>query len=88
VQLVAGVLYPCTHLKRLIELNVLPSLPNEVIDLFDEKCTNEEVREKIAALYSVDVLSACAYCNGLCDDSVRYTPAEQLTAAEVRVMRN
>ena len=36
-------------------------------------------RERIKALYTVDMLSACAYCNGICDDSIRYPAAEQLS---------
>ncbi len=76
--IVDGILYPCAPLRRFIELNVIEARPDETFDLYDKTYTDDEIRERIAALYSKDVLSACAYCNGLCDDSVRYAPAEQL----------
>ncbi len=76
--LLDGTLFPCSPLRRLVELNVIPARPDETFDLYDKTYTDDEIRERIAALYSKDVLSACAYCNGLCDDSVRYAPAEQL----------
>ena len=78
ISLKNGTLYPCPPLERLIELNIIEARPDETFDLYDKTYTDDEIRERIAALYSKDVLSACAYCNGLCDDSVRYAPAEQL----------
>lgn len=84
---VGGVLYPCSALRRLVELEVIPPSPHEVFDLFDEGYTDDEIRERINAVYSLDTLSACAYCNGLCDDSVRYVPAEQLTEEELKILR-
>ncbi len=76
--MVNGKLFSCTQLRRLIDLGVLEADPGEVFDLFDENLSSEEIRNKIQALYKVDYLSACAYCNGICDDSVRYKAAEQL----------
>ena len=77
--MVAGKLYSCTQLRRLIELGKIESDPSEVFDLFDPNQSDESIRERIKALYTVDMLSACAYCNGICDDSIRYPAAEQLS---------
>lgn len=84
VNILNGILYPCGSLRRAIEQGLVQAGPNEVVDLFDESHTDDEIRDKIAAVYSLDVLSACAYCNGLCDDSPRYVPAEQLTPEELK----
>ncbi len=75
--MVNGKLYSCTQLRRLVELNMIEPDPSEVFDLFEGKL-DENIREKIKELYDVKFLSACAYCNGICDDSVRYKAAEQI----------
>lgn len=76
--MVEGKLYSCTQLRRLIELGVLQPDVNEVFDLFDNTFTDEEIRNRIRSLYDVEYLSACAYCKGICDDSIRYPAAEQI----------
>ena len=76
--MVNGKLYSCTQLRRLIELGVLAPDPSEVFDLFDPSVSDEDLRARIQALYKVDMLSACAYCIGICDDSARYPAAEQI----------
>lgn len=80
--MVNGKLYSCTQLRRLIELGVLDPDPSEVFDLFDRTSSDEDLRARIKALYNVDMLSACAYCNGICDDSVRYPAAEQISTSK------
>lgn len=77
-----GIIYPCQQLRRCIELGKVVPNDDEVINIYDETITDEQIREKIAKLNNIDVLSACKYCNGLCDDSVRYKPAEQLIIRE------
>lgn len=77
--MVNGKLYSCTQLRRLIELGVLEPDPSEVFDLFDPTISDEVIRARIKALYDVDMLSACAYCNDICDDSTRYPAAEQIS---------
>lgn len=76
-----GVMYPCTPYRRCKELGVIDDY-NEYIDLFDDMLSIEEQRQKIRNIYNGRGLSACAYCNGLCEDSPRFTPAQQLTAEE------
>lgn len=76
--MVDGKLYSCTQLRRLVDLGVITPDPSEVFDLFDTTYSDEAIRERIETLYTVNMLSACAYCNGICDDSIRYPAAEQL----------
>lgn len=74
-----GVIYPCPQTRRCIELSYVEADPVEVIDIFDRRYTDDETRERIINRYSLPVLSACKYCDGQCDDSIRYKPAEQLS---------
>lgn len=79
--IVNGIVSPCPPLRRRQELG-LPTDYNEYIDLFDDSLTIEDQRRKILGIYHAKSLSACAYCDGLCDDSARYIPAEQFTKDE------
>lgn len=76
--MVYGKLYSCTQLRRLIELGIIEPGEDEVFDLFDANLTDDNIKKRIKALYNVKTLSACAYCNGICDDSPRYDAAEQI----------
>ena len=49
-----------------------------LLDLFDDTLSLEEQRKKIRSVLKGKSLKACAYCNGLCDNSPRFIPAEQL----------
>lgn len=73
-----GVIYPCPQTRRCIELGYIPFDPVEAVDLFDRSYTDDEIRQRIIARYSLSQLRACKYCDGQCDDSMRYQPAEQL----------
>ena len=60
--------------------------PSEYINLFDD-ISVEEKREKLLSWYNMETLHACQYCDGMCEDSKRFQPAEQLTAEEIREIR-
>lgn len=83
-----GIMYPCAPCEVCHELGVTTGNDHEYIDLFDDSLTVEEQRRKIRNIYAGKSLSACAYCNGMCDDSQRYTPAVQLTQEELRCVKN
>lgn len=76
--IVDGKIYSCSQQRRAIELGLVEAAPSEVFDLFDSSQSDASIKERINALYNTDMLSACAYCNGLCDNSIRCRPAEQL----------
>lgn len=82
-----GVMYPCEHVRRCIQFGVTPDNPNEYVDLLDNTLTVDDLRKKIINIYHLKSLSACAYCKGMCEDSERFPPAEQLTAEELNFVR-
>lgn len=59
----------------------------EYIDLMDDSLSIEEQRKKISYIYNMQYMETCAYCNGLCDDSERFKPAEQFTVEELQKIR-
>lgn len=78
-----GIMYPCPPARRCDEMKIIGS-EDERVDLFDDSLSVEQQREKILAIFQKKSLKACAYCNGMCPDSERFRPAEQLTAEELR----
>jgi hypothetical protein len=72
-----GKMYPCSPARICNELGISNN-DNDYIDLLDETLSVEEQRNKIRTILDGTQLDACAYCNGLCEDSERFVPAEQL----------
>lgn len=72
-----GEMHPCTFAHRIMELNLMPRNRSEYIDLYDGSSIQEQ-KNKMKKILKFNYLSACAYCNGLCEDSERFPPAEQL----------
>lgn len=60
---------------------------NEYINLEDDTMSINEQRQKLVNIQNANVFSSCAFCNGFFDDSPRFKPAEQLTAEEVKKIR-
>lgn len=79
--IINGIMSPCQPLRRRQELGLQTDY-SEYINLFDDSLTAEDQRRKIREIYNAKSLSACAYCDGMCDDSARYIPAEQITKDE------
>ena len=84
--LVDGAMYPCSACRRCKELGTVDNY-DEYIDLFDDTLTVEQQREKIANIYKLKSLAACAYCNGMTDDSPRFATARQLSGEEIACIR-
>lgn len=76
-----GKMFPCAKARRLHELKIIPDIKNEYINLMSSDTVMEQ-RKKFQHIQSLPFLSACAYCNGMCEDSVRFVPAEQLKPGE------
>lgn len=85
--MVDGILYPCYRLLRSIELRISLPFDYEYFDLFDDRFTVDQQRERIDAAYHFELLSSCMYCNGMREDSERFAPAEQLSAEEIKLLR-
>jgi len=84
--LVDGAMYPCSACRRCKELGTVDNY-EEYIDLFDDSLTIEQQREKIQKIYSLKSLKACAYCNGMTDDSPRFATAQQLDKEQLSCIR-
>ena len=80
------IVYPCPPIGHRYELG-LPLDQDEYIDLSDDSLSSEANREKIRNILNLKMLSGCLYCNGMCDGSTRFKPAEQLTKAEIEQIR-
>ena len=76
--IVDGVLSFCGRYARTVICGVVDRIPGEYIDLLDDSISVEEKRKQFLELSKITHLSACAYCNGICEDSERFEPAEQL----------
>lgn len=72
-----GRMFACGPSRRCNAIGVVDD-QREYVDLFDSTLTAEEQRQKIQAVLNGKSLKSCAYCNGLCEDSPRFVPAEQL----------
>ena len=85
--LIAGnEMWPCDPARRRRYL-APPDNDSEYLNLLDDSLSIEDQRNKIAAIYSMKSLSACSYCNGLCEDSARVIPGEQLTQEELTCIK-
>ena len=78
--------YPCDSVFRRLDLGQKVD-PSDYIDFTDTTLTIEQQREKFRRIYDEKCLESCKYCNGLCKDSVRIKPAEQLTPEELKKIR-
>lgn len=81
-----GIFTPCPIVKYRLYLGQDVDR-NDYIDLMDDTMTVEQQRQKILNIYNTKVLESCMYCKGMCDDSARFTPAEQLTPDEIRQIK-
>jgi hypothetical protein len=70
--------YVCGVQKRAEYLGIVHDMPNEYIDFRDENFDIAATREKLKNFKNREFFSACRFCNGFCNDSPRFTPAEQL----------
>lgn len=82
-----GLMTPCPAVFRRLSLGHDVDY-KEYINLNDNTLTIEQQRQKISYIYNAICFESCAYCTGLCDDSQRYTPAEQLTPEEIHQIRS
>ena len=73
-----GSTYLCSQSRRCVELGLTSNDGREAVNLFDSSLTLNELRSRVQGQYELKYISACQFCNGLCDDSQRYKPAEQL----------
>ena len=79
-------MWPCPPARRRRQLGLSDDY-SEYINFFDDSLSIEEQQEKIRLIYEKKSLSACAYCSGLCEDSERFIPGEQMTQEELSYIK-
>lgn len=67
----------CVNAKRLHEKGVC----NDYVDFLSDFPVKTK-KEQLIELLSREHYESCKYCNGICDDSKRFLPAEQLQVKE------
>lgn len=82
-----GVAYCCTQARMQKQFGFGADVSSDCLDLFDKAISLDEKRKWFASKSIIPFYAACDYCNGMCDDSERYVPAEQLTAEELKLIR-
>lgn len=76
--MVNGILFPCARARLLYE----KFINNVGVDLFDPELTVQGKKARMCSLLDgKEVVDACRFCNGLCEDSPRFLPAEQLNVS-------
>ncbi len=77
--MVNGFIYPCARARLLHEHLVLSAC----MSVYDEELTPAGKKARLKALLEDEVTLACQYCDGLCEDSPRVKPAEQIPKGDV-----
>ncbi len=78
VSLLHGKLYRCPFSANGTNLKAFPYDKSDIVDLNDEKLTNDEIKKQIKKLvYNKEFLTACSYCNGRDYDVPVIKAAEQ-----------
>lgn len=86
IKIFNGRIDPCSQSLHCMRMGLFDA-PAEYIDLFDNSVTVEDKRQKLLSWYSLKELTACQYCDGMCEDSKRFQPAEQLSREELFQIR-
>jgi len=82
VNLYDGEMYICGQSKHCMDLGVIPKVKPEYVNICDSALNIQQVRKEISAFMNMKTHTACQYCTGICEDSVRYPAAEQLKSDE------
>lgn len=80
--IIRGIMMPCHLQFQLNDRGICTPKSYEFIDLFDDDEPMDVKRAKLVGFQQVPALTACRWCNGVCDENTRYVPAAQLTAEE------
>jgi hypothetical protein len=71
--------YICGVYLRCKTIGIISDNPDEYVDFSEDGIGAAEKRkEQILKFYDRKYFSACEYCDGFCESSKRYLPAEQL----------
>lgn len=71
--------YICGVYLRTKSTGIISDNPDEYVDFSDHSTTSSEAKiEQIQRFFDRRFFSSCKFCNGFCENSKRYLPAEQL----------
>lgn len=73
--MVDGRIFPCARARLLYENGAV----DISVNVFDTSLTGNEKKERLMKFLGDEVIEACKYCNGMCDDSPRFPPAVQIS---------
>jgi hypothetical protein len=82
-----GRMHPCMYSYQAMEFGAMPDDPSQYVDLFDEKTSVLEKRDKLAGYINAPTLTACMYCYGLTDKRERFPAAVQASGEEIHALR-
>lgn len=71
-----GELHTCTRSAFRIQENIIEHTEDDYIDLLRDECAT--IRKKLEALLNKTHTTACAYCDGLTENTLKHKAAEQL----------
>jgi hypothetical protein len=82
-ELLDGKLHRCPRSSHGTKTELIPEYPADFIDVIDLSVSNNLLKERLRAFfYDIQFIRACDHCNGNTGDSLKLTPAEQLTQGE------
>lgn len=73
-----GLVLPCAHASLAQYKKLIPPEPPYYVNLLDPTKSIHDLQQEIVNQLNIEYHPACAYCNGMCEDSERFMPAEQM----------
>lgn len=81
LELMDGIISPCSVAASRYLCGLADKDSPDIVDLFAEPAS---MQDKLLRILNAPVFSSCTFCNGgMTDESPRFTPAEQVTTAEI-----
>ena len=73
-----GEIHCCSRSYWRMKQGIIPKVRGEYVPLMDPSITIEEKREDLMQMFNQKSSTSCAYCVGLCNETKRVLPAQQL----------
>lgn len=78
-----GEMYPCCRSRRTADIGVVGKADAGCVNIIDPSESIESKRNKVRNLLLAEYWESCTYCLGMCDNSQRVIPAEQLVTKKL-----
>lgn len=73
-----GLMCPCGHAYLAQYKKLVSPKPPYYVNLLDPTKSIHDLQRELVDLLNIEYHPACAYCDGMCEDSERFMPAEQM----------